>query len=129
MTGETLRTLEGHTNGITAVAVLADDRHALSGSSDNTLRLWDLVTGETRRILKGHTDRVRAVAVRADSGRALSGAWDNTLRLWDLTTGECLADYVADDGIFCAAFARDDLVVAGSKDGKIHILDVREPGR
>ena len=41
-TGETLRTLEGHTVWVSAVAVLADGSRALSGSCDNTLRLWDL---------------------------------------------------------------------------------------
>ena len=73
-TGETLRTLEGHTCSVSAVAVLADGSRALSGSWDNTLRLWDLATGETLRTLEGHTDRVSAVAVLADGSRALSGS-------------------------------------------------------
>jgi WD40 repeat protein len=44
-TGKSLRTLEGHTDGVSAVAVLADGHRALSGSDDGTLRLWDLETG------------------------------------------------------------------------------------
>ena len=125
-TGETLRTLEGHTGSVSAVAALANGRRALSGSYDNTLRLWDLATGETLRILEGHTNSVRAVAVLADSSRALSGSRDNTLRLWDLATGECLAEYAADAAIGGVAFAREDLVVGGSADGKIHILEIRD---
>ena len=69
------------------MAFLPDGRRALSGSEDNTLRLWDLATGETLRTLEGHTTWVIAVAVLADGSRALSGSWDNTLRLWDLATG------------------------------------------
>jgi WD40 repeat protein len=126
-TGTTLRTLKGHTNWVFAVAVLANGRYALSGSVDNTLRLWDLATGETLRTLKGHTNWVSAVAVLADGSRALSGSGDNTLRLWDLATGECHAEYTADATIRCTAFARDDLIVAGSDDGRIHILEIREP--
>jgi WD40 repeat protein len=124
-TGKTLRTLKGHTDRVRTVAVLADGSPALSGSFDNTLRLWDLATGATLRTLEGHTNSVTAVAVLADGSRALSGSWDNTLRLWDLATGECLADYAADAEISCVAFARDDLVVAGSADGAIHILEIR----
>ncbi len=54
-TGESLRTLEGHTIRVLAVAVLADGSRALSGSCDNTLRLWDLDTGASLRTLEGHT--------------------------------------------------------------------------
>jgi WD40 repeat protein len=126
-TGATLHTFEGHMNLVTAVVVLADGSRALSGSWDWTLRLWDLATGETLRTLEGHGDAVSAAAVRADGSRALSGSDDNTLRLWDLKTGECLAEYSADAAIHCVAFARDDLIVAGSADGRIHILEIREP--
>ena len=119
--------LVGHTGSVEAVAFLPDGSRALSGSSDNTLRLWDLASGETLRTLEGHTSGVSAVAVLGDGSRALSGSSDNTLRLWDLASGECLAEYYADAKIDCLAFARDDLVVAGSADGRLHILEIREP--
>jgi WD40 repeat protein len=48
-----LRTLEGHTNWVSAVAVIADGSRVLSASWDFTLRLWDPATGETLRTLKG----------------------------------------------------------------------------
>ena len=127
--GSSLRTFEGHRLSVTAVALSADSSRALSGSYDNTLRLWDLATGKSLRTLEGHTDRVTAVALSADATRALSGSADHTLRLWDLATGKSLTEYVADAAIGCAALARNDLIVAGSEDGKIHILEIREPGR
>ena len=65
------RVLTGHTDRITALAVLPDGR-ALSGSSDRTMRLWDLKSGESR-VFEGHTDTVAALAVLPD-GRALSGS-------------------------------------------------------
>jgi hypothetical protein len=119
--------LVGHTGLVSAVAFLPHGSRALSGSQDNTLRLWDLTTGETLRTLEGHTGSVSAVAVLADGSRALSGSWDGTLRLWDLTNGECLAEYAADDGFSCVAFARDDLIAAAFGVGKVHILEIREP--
>ena len=45
----------GHTSAVCAVAFLPDGCRALSGSGDNTLRLWDLATGQTLRTLEGHT--------------------------------------------------------------------------
>jgi WD40 repeat protein len=125
-TGESVRTLEGHTDWVNAVAVLGDGSRTLSGSQDHTLRLWDLTTGETLRTLEGHTSAVNAVAALADGRRAISGSDDHTLRLWDLATGGCLAEYAADAAINCVAFARDDLIVAGSADGRIHVLEICE---
>ena len=67
-----------------------DGRRALSGSGDNTLRLWNLDTGDCLRVLEGHTASVYSVAWSPDGQRALSGSVDNTLRLWNLDSGDCL---------------------------------------
>jgi len=40
-----IRTFEGHTDWVSAVAVTPDGRRAVSGSWDQTLRLWDLENG------------------------------------------------------------------------------------
>ena len=53
-TGHAVRTLHGHTNGVTSVALnAADGRHALSGSHDETLIWWDLTTGHAVHTLTG----------------------------------------------------------------------------
>jgi WD40 repeat protein len=88
-----------------------------------SLELWDLPSGAILRTLEGHTQRVTAVAVMADGRRTLSGSDEHTLRLWDLASGGCLAQFTADATITCVAFARDDLIVAGSADGRLHILE------
>jgi WD40 repeat protein len=40
-----VRTLAGHTDGVSAVAVTADGQRAVSASDDRTLRVWDLESG------------------------------------------------------------------------------------
>lgn len=45
-TGKTRRTFIGHTGVIWAVAVSPDGRLLISGSTDQTVRLWNLATGE-----------------------------------------------------------------------------------
>jgi WD40 repeat protein len=61
-----VRTLPGHTEQVNAVAVTPDGRRVVSGSNDNSLRVWGLATGETKTTLQGHTDWVFAVAVTPD---------------------------------------------------------------
>ena len=45
---------------VTSVSVTPDGRRAVSGSSDKTLRVWDLESGACLRTLEGHSDGVRA---------------------------------------------------------------------
>jgi GTPase SAR1 family protein/DNA-directed RNA polymerase subunit RPC12/RpoP len=79
----------GHTGAVWAVAYHPDGAHALSGSADRTVRLWDLATGACQQVLEGHTGAVWAVAYHPDGAHALSGSADGTVRLWDLATGVC----------------------------------------
>ena len=61
----------------------------MSGSSDQTPRIWDVETGECKQTLNGHTDYVRCCAVSRLGTWVLSGSRDNTLKIWDVDTGEC----------------------------------------
>jgi WD40 repeat protein len=121
--GQSLKTLAGHTKGLAAVAVL-DERRAVSGSFDNTLRLWDLESGATLRILAGHTEGVRALAA-LDDRRIVSGSLDCTMRVWDLRTGETLQ--VLDghaEGVCAIAAVGTDRIVSASYDRTLLVWDL-----
>ena len=45
-----------------SVAISPDGRRVVSGSDDNTLKVWDVATGECVATLKGHSDSVRSAA-------------------------------------------------------------------
>jgi WD40 repeat protein/tetratricopeptide (TPR) repeat protein len=85
--GPWARTLTGHERGVRSVAVLPDGRRALSGSEDQTIRLWDLASGEEVRRFGGSLGMVLSVAALPDGRHALSGSFDRMMRLWDLETG------------------------------------------
>ncbi|MDZ8023762.1 MAG: hypothetical protein RMX97_03575, partial [Nostoc sp. DedQUE11] len=44
--GRLLRTLNGHSDWVNAVAVTSNGQQVISASSDNTLKVWNLATGE-----------------------------------------------------------------------------------
>ena len=72
-----------------------DGRRVVSGSCDNTLKVWDVATGECVATLEGHSSAVRceviSVAVFPDGRRVVSASDDKTLKVWDVETGECVA--------------------------------------
>jgi hypothetical protein len=82
--------LEGHEEGVAAVAVSPDGRHALSGGIDGMLRTWDLRLRRPLRAWKGHESEVTTVAFLPDGRHAVSAGRDKVVRLWDLTSGKAV---------------------------------------
>jgi WD40 repeat protein len=70
--GPLIRTLEGHTCGVSAVAVSPDGRRAISGSGDNTLKVWDLETGKILTELSADGP-ITAVALSRDKWTIVAG--------------------------------------------------------
>jgi predicted Zn finger-like uncharacterized protein len=84
-----LRTIEAHTACVNSVFLSANGACALSGSSDTSMKLWDLATGKCSQVFQEHTFPVLAVCLSADARLALSGSADKTLKLWEVGTGNC----------------------------------------
>jgi len=130
--GRCLRTFEGHTNCVNSVCLSADGRYALSGSgdyvskrvtgtSDDTLKLWELASGRCLRTFEGHTSDVLSVCMSGDGHYALSGAADKTLKFWELSSGRCLQSFqghtekvnsvcLSADGRFALSGAADNML-------------------
>ena len=64
----------------------------VTGSEDQTAKMWDTSTGTLRLNLKGHTERVLSVSFSPDETRIVTGSWDQTAKVWDARTGTPLLD-------------------------------------
>ena len=89
-TGKLLRTLTGHSSPVTAVTVTPDGRKLISGSSDETLKIWNLESGKEECTLSSHPDAINALVVTPDGKQVISGSNNETLKIWDLKTGQLL---------------------------------------
>ena len=64
----------------------------LTGSDDNTARLWDARSGKPLGEPLRHEGGVSAVAFSPEGDRVLTGSSDNTARLWDARSGKPLGE-------------------------------------
>jgi WD40 repeat protein len=83
--------LEGHDASVCAVAISPDSLRIVSGSWDDTVRVWDANTCEGLVKLTAHRERVTAVAFSPDGTRFVSGSRDSTVRIWSTVSFEELA--------------------------------------
>ena len=65
------------------VAYQPDGKRIVSGSGDETVKVWDADKGQEILTLKGHTGTVNCVAFSPDGKRIVSGSWDKTVKVWD----------------------------------------------
>ncbi|KAK4052913.1 hypothetical protein OIO90_004189 [Microbotryomycetes sp. JL221] len=72
--------LKGHTDSVYCIQF--DDKHVISGSRDQTIRLWDLTTSTCIKTLKGHEGSV--LCLQSDSKILISGSSDSRILIWDL---------------------------------------------
>lgn len=122
--GVELSRLEGHTAAVLALAVLPDGR-LVSGSKDNTIRLWDLQNGVEAACLKGHTGAVSVLALLPD-GKLASGSYDTTIRLWDLQNNveaACLEGHTG--AVLALAVLPDGRLASGARDNVIRLWSLR----
>jgi WD40 repeat protein len=110
---------------VNSVAFSPDGARVLTGSDDNTARLWDAATGKEIRAFKGHKESVHSVAFSPDGTRVLTGSMDSTARLWDVATGEELRAFRGHESwVLSATFSPDGArVMTGSADMTARLWD------
>jgi telomerase protein component 1 len=122
-----LRAMAGHTARITAVAISRDGKWGLSGSTDTTVRVWNLQTGLCAIVLRLHRHEVSAVAMADDGSKAVSGDAKGMMCVWNAATGSCMYRLQSPgrqiDAIGLSADHRH--VICGSREGELLKWDLR----
>lgn len=121
-----LRSLSGHTGGLTTLAWAPDGSILASGATNDPLiRIWNPATGEQIATLAAHTGFIRSLAFAPDNVRLASGGSDQTVRIWNARTGEIIQTLAGHtDMIGGLSFSPDSArLVSASRDGSVRLWD------
>jgi len=120
------RTFSGHRGAVYSLVINQNRTQFISGSADNTIKLWNISTGREIRTFSGHTDYIRSLAFSPDGTQFISGSIDNTIKLWNISTGReirTFSGHIAEVSSVC--FTSDGrYIISGSYDTTIRFWDV-----
>eukprot|EP01063_Lacrimia_lanifica_P016800 TRINITY_DN2337_c1_g1_i1.p1 TRINITY_DN2337_c1_g1~~TRINITY_DN2337_c1_g1_i1.p1 ORF type:complete len:592 (+),score=169.67 TRINITY_DN2337_c1_g1_i1:139-1776(+) len=114
--------LDGHKNAVTCLQF--DEERVVSGSLDNTVRIWDRATGECERTLTGHRDKVWCV--QFEGSRLVSGSSDKMVRVWDMNTGESICSLEEHRTSVSCVRIQGDTVVSSSAGNSIRVWNIAQ---
>jgi WD40 repeat protein len=118
-------TLEGHTDGVRAIAFSPNCRYLASGGSDKMLNLWEVSRARLVATLTGHSREVTCVAFSKEGDYLASGSFDGTIMLWNVETREHIHTFNTGSPIYCLSLSPDGRTIAsGEADGGLQFWDV-----
>lgn len=146
---------QGHSNAIFEGIWSDNDRKILSGSGDQTIRVWDVERSRMTHELRGHVGSVKSIdCLQSNQNIVSTASRDGSIRIWDcresLSSGcaqstiimENAHDFYSNNrksfrrrsysqpgsgGVTGVKFSKDDqiLMSTGASDGKLKFWDMR----
>jgi WD40 repeat protein len=119
-------TLRGHRDRVVGLAFSPDGKLLASASTDNTVRLWNVIAQRAMASFTGHRDAVTALVFSPDGKTLATGSLDCLVKLWSVTDNQG-ADTLQGrtDRTSCVVFSPDSKTLATTGyDRTVQLWDV-----
>ena len=118
-TGRVVRSLEGHTGPVLALAVRGDV--LVSAGADRTIRVWN--ARKPVRTITNHWKPVHALAFSPDGKYLASGSADKTVRIWQPEIGRLVRIVRGHEGTILDLAWTSRSLFSACADGKVRLID------
>jgi WD40 repeat protein/tRNA A-37 threonylcarbamoyl transferase component Bud32 len=115
-----------HRETVRMIVFSPDGRLLISGSNDDTARIWDSASGQPVGRELVHRGEVFTVGFSPNGKLAVTGGYDATVRFWEVPSGQPIGEPMRHEGIVMAAvFSADGTrLLTGSADRTARLWDV-----
>jgi len=121
---EELYQLNGHSDIILCLLQVNSSMFA-SGSSDKSIRFWEIETRKHLFTLEGHTQDISCMKVLKDK-RFASGSYDNTIIIWNIEKRDAEMKFEGHTGhVLCIAQLFDGRIISGASDWSMIIWNMQ----
>lgn len=111
---------KGHAKPISCYSFSPDSRFVITGSTDNSLILWNIESGRQVRVFNRHAEPIRSVCFSPDGTKILTSSADNTAKVFEVVTGNLLTSIKLQDADLELAFFSPDgtkIIIYDGRDG------------
>ncbi len=124
-TGELIKILKSHTNGVTDLSFSSDGKYLISGSFDKTAKIWETKTFKLIDTLTLHTNFVYKVKIvkKADTYLAITIGLDNQLAIYDIKKRKRMKKIKLKYKLNSLATTNKHIAITGFKSKEILIFD------
>ncbi|KXS17826.1 PFU-domain-containing protein [Gonapodya prolifera JEL478] len=117
--GKCLKTYEGHTDAVRALAELPGVGFVSAGN-DMTVRMWTL-DGDALQVLEGHSSFVYSISVSLSSDQMASSGEDRAVRVWKGNSSTQSITHSC-TSVWSIALSPSSEIVTGGSDGYLRVF-------
>lgn len=116
---------QAHSQTISGLVVIPDQRRLITASHDSTIKIWDMATGDLLDTWRGHQGKIQSIAL-SPNGKILASASIDGVRLWNVDTGRLLRHFTDhSDWVNVVAFSPDGQYLAsGGFDKVVNLWEI-----
>ncbi|CCE63172.1 hypothetical protein TPHA_0E00770 [Tetrapisispora phaffii CBS 4417] len=108
----------------------SDGTKVASGGCDNAIKIYDVASGQNQQ-LGTHNAAVKSLRFvncgPSNQECLVTGSWDKTLKYWDLRQPQPISTVMLPERVY-SMDSKDKLLVVGTADRNICIIDLNSPG-